>query len=218
MIGLIRLHWLHIRQPDISYIKIYSKLPPSLGVLLSALYLSLFYFSDARTIATFYKIASISFPDILLQLVIFLMLSNIAYNLLFKWAVFPKIVSHFSGNIPLKVDPTTYRSIAFFAPTAFVIFSTLIVLPLKIALAFIINHHFPQIYFWIFTSLVFLAGLWEFILVIATIKFEWINVRRQCHLTGQQTLLVVIILPLIIGILPNVVFMKSLITYFESIG
>lgn len=216
MISLFKLHWQFIRRPSSALEQHIPSWPLKYGVILYILYFSSTFFENT----TFLRLTS----DILGgfwglpgtgYVYLFLVVTQL-YNVLLQYHLQPHIV-RWVAKIPREnYQPDLFRRLVFYSPTAGVIYTVLVILPVQILSAALVVDGSMAISSLVLIGFTGFLGLWGIVTTVNTFVIQWKGLAKFFNMSTGQIILAEFIIPLILAMPCILLYGSGYITFMQK--
>lgn len=202
MIELIKLQWEFFRQPTLCLEKYIRNWPLRFGFCLYVYYLFSNELMNTEQLRLRMDIFAFYSEDSYIGRVFAWIILTALMALLFTWHLIPLIIRWLLKKSKDEFNSDLYRKLVFYSPIAFIIFSTIFVLPVKIAVLIFARIGMEGTAEVVLLALLVLLEktlfLWATILVFSSIVVVWKGLKRYFELNTWQIILTQFLVPSIV--------------------
>lgn len=214
MKNLLRYHYSFFKSPRKMVHQELDEISIKIGIGIFLLYMGYDFFSNPEISRITYDYLSTTFNIYSFGIFYVYIFLSMGLGLLTHYYIVPFILSLFASD-KKAFDMNKYRKIIFISVLPYVIFSCIVLLPLKLVAAFLISFDYTIIGVAI-SAIANLLAIWLLVLFVISLVMRWEGIKTAYQLSNSMTFLVVFIFPIITSIPYFFIYGGTYIEYFKN--
>lgn len=197
---LMKLHWQFVKHPSYSLETYFPKWSIRLGLFVYAFHFLYNFVGNPLSISIMRDALTAFFGINSLLFVHFWILLDLFYIVLFQYYLMPIIVRSVARISKNDFDSDLYRKIIFYSPSSSVIYSIIILLPIRVISSFLLISGQLSILSAILIGVLGILGLWSLVLIINMFVIQWKGLNKFFEMSGFQIILAIFVFPFLLAL------------------